>query len=114
MDSFCPNHDSLTFGDIIKCLREEKRLTLRELSIALNIEISMLGKIEKNNRKPTELLFLKVSNFFNVNMDELKIAHLSDLIVCELKRQPNLSSRVLKVTTEKVKNLELTNTNETH
>ena len=40
-----------SFGDTIRNLRIENHLTLREVAEHLKIDTSMLGKIEKNNRK---------------------------------------------------------------
>ena len=62
-----------TFGDTVKKLREEKNLPLREVAEALNIDTSMLGKIEKNSRKPTKQIIEKFAAFFKVSGKDLKI-----------------------------------------
>lgn len=94
-----------TFGDTIKKLRNERNLTLREVAEALDMDISMLGKIEKNTRKPTVQLIEKLSRFFNVNDKDLKIAFLSDSVVYKVVGDEELAQKVLKIAEKKVKYL---------
>lgn len=92
-----------TFGDIIKNLREEKKLTLREVSEYLNIDTSMLGKIEKNNRKPTKHLIEKLAALFEVSEKDLTVAFLSDNVAYQIINESDFANEVLKVAEEKVK-----------
>jgi transcriptional regulator with XRE-family HTH domain len=94
-----------TFGETVKKLREEHNLPLREVAEALNIDTSMLGKIEKNNRKPTKQLIERFANFFKVSNKDLLIAFLSDSIVYQVMDDEDLSTDVLKVAEKKVKYL---------
>ena len=94
-----------TFGDTIKTLREEKNLTLREVSEYLKIDTSMLGKIEKNNRKPTKYMIGKFSILFNVSEKNLTIEFLSDSVVYQIMDEEDFASEVLKVAEKKVKYL---------
>ena len=94
-----------TFGDTVKKLREEKKLPLREVAEALDIDTSMLGKIEKNNRKPTKQLIEKFSNYFNVSDKDLLIAFVSDLVVFQVMEEEDFSNEVFKVAEEKVEYL---------
>jgi len=93
-----------TFGDTVKKLREDKHLTLREVAEEMGIDTSMLGKIEKNNRKPTDQLIEKFATFFKVSDKDLKIAFLSDEVVYQLLEE-DFASEVLKVAERKVKYL---------
>lgn len=94
-----------TFGDTIKILREQKNMTLREVSEYLQIDTSMLGKIEKNNRKATKQLIEKFSKLFNVSEKDLTIAFLSDNVVYQMMEEGEFASEVLKVAEKKVKYL---------
>lgn len=93
-----------TFGDTIKKLREQKQLTLREVAEKVGIDTSMLGKIEKNNRKPSSSLIEKFAIFFEVSDRDLKIAFLSDEVVYQVLEE-DFASEVLKVAEKKVKYL---------
>lgn len=94
-----------TFGETVKKLREEKSLPLREVAEALNIDTSMLGKIEKNNRKPTKQLIQKFAIFFKVSEKDLTIAFLSDTIAYQVINEEDYATKVLKVAEKKVKYL---------
>jgi len=97
----------ITFGDRIRNLREEKNLTLREVSEYLKIDTSMLGKIEKNNRKPTKQLIEKFSKLFNVSEKDLTIEFLSDNIAYQIMDEEDFAIEVLKVAEKKVKYLKI-------
>ena len=94
-----------TFGDTVKKLREDKNLSLREVALALNIDTSMLGKIEKNKRKPTKPLIGKFAEYFNVSATDLVIAFISDSIVHTIMDEEALSKEVFKIAEKKVKYL---------
>ena len=94
-----------TFGETVKKLREEQNLPLREVAEALQIDTSMLGKIEKNNRKPTKQLIEKFAKYFKVSDKDLMIAFLSDAVAYQIMDEEDLSSEVLKVAEQKVKYL---------
>jgi transcriptional regulator with XRE-family HTH domain len=90
-----------TFGETIKKLREEKKLTLREVAEALEIDTSMLGKIEKNSRKPNKTLIENFALFFDVNEKDLTISFLSDSVAYKIIDE-DYPVEVLKVAEEKV------------
>lgn len=98
-----------TFGDTVKTLREQKNLTLREVSDFLKIDTSMLGKIEKNNRKPTKQLIEKFSKLFNVKEKDLIITFLSDYVAYQIMDEEDYALEVLKVAEKKVKYLKTLN-----
>ncbi len=92
-----------TFGETVKKLREEQQLPLREVAEALEIDTSMLGKIEKNNRKPTKQLIEKFAKYFKVSNKDLLVAFLSDTIAYQVLDEEDLSSEIFKVAEDKVK-----------
>ena len=94
-----------TFGDTVKKLREERNLPLREVAEALKIDTSMLGKIEKNNRKPTKQLIEKIAKYFKVSDKDLMIAFVSDTVAYHVMDEEDCASEVLKVAEKKVKYL---------
>ena len=94
-----------TFGDTVKKLREEKNVPLREVAEALKIDTSMLGKIEKNNRKPTKQLIEKFAKYFKVSSKDLTIAFLSDTVAYQIMDEEDFANEVLKVAEQKVKYL---------
>lgn len=93
-----------SFGEHIRHLREEAGLTLKFVSEQINIDTSLLAKIERNERQPTKLIIKQVADFFKVNEKELHNDFLSDQIAYKiLDEEADLS--ILKVAEEKVKYL---------
>jgi HTH-type transcriptional regulator, competence development regulator len=92
-----------TFGETVKKLRKEAGLPLREVAKALQIDTSMLGKIEKNNRKPTKALIQKFSTFFKVSHKELTIAFLSDTVAYEVLDETDYINEVLLAAEQKAR-----------
>lgn len=90
-----------SFGETIRDLRIESHLTLREVAEQLNIDTSMLGKIEKNNRNPSKQFIKDISKLFSINENALIVAHLSDAVAYSILDE-ELATEVLKVAEEKI------------
>jgi transcriptional regulator with XRE-family HTH domain len=61
----------MTLGKRLKDLREEKKLTTREMSAMLNIGKSTFSNYENDTRKPDYELLKKLSEYFEVSLDYL-------------------------------------------
>ena len=93
-----------SFGEHLRNLREEAGFTLKYVSEQINIDTSLLAKIERNERQPTNQIIKHFAIFFNVAESELQNDFLSDQIAYKiLDHEADLS--VLKVAEEKVKYL---------
>lgn len=55
----------------LKQLREERKLTLRELSEIIHIDKSSLSRFENGEREPRTSVIVDIANFFNVSLDYL-------------------------------------------
>ena len=56
----------MTIGGQLRVLREEAKLSLREVSIKIGIDASLLGKIERNERQPTKEQLKQIADFFKI------------------------------------------------
>lgn len=92
-----------SFGKRIRELREEQSLLMRELSAKLNIDVSLLSKIENNNRIAKKDLIVKLSEIFKVNYEELLIIWFSDKVANELNGAKNVDE-ILRIAVQKIKN----------
>jgi len=62
----------MLFGDKLKLLREEKRISQRELGEKLGISDRVIGYYETNKRFPKdESALISIANFFSVSIDWL-------------------------------------------
>jgi len=91
-----------TFGEHLRTLRQKAGLTLKEVAKSIEIDTSLLAKIERNERRPTKLLIINISDYFNVDAKELINEFLSDQIAYKiLDEEADLN--VLKVAEKKIK-----------
>jgi len=92
-----------SFGEKIKSLRESKKMTLKELSILLEIDTSMLGKIEKGTRRANHNIINKLAQIFDISESELNVSMISDQIANQVVKKYNQQAQqILKVAEEKV------------
>ncbi len=90
-----------TFGEHLRALRENAGLTLREVATDIEIDPSLLAKIERNQRQPTKLLIKRVANFFKIDEKELHNEFLSDQIAYKILNE-EADLNILKVAEKKV------------
>ena len=89
------------FGELLRTLRVTAGMTLREVAINIDIDPSLLAKIERNERQPTRQLIKNVAFFFKADEKELFDEFLSDQIAYKiLDEEADLN--ILKVAEEKV------------
>lgn len=95
-----------TFGEQLRQLRESAELSLRQVAEKLEIDISLLAKIERDQRPPNKALIKKVAAFFQVGEKELLEEYLSDQIAYKILDE-DADLQVLKVAEEKVAYLKI-------
>lgn len=90
-----------TFGEHIRTLRESAGLPIRKIAAQLDIDPSILGKIERNDRQPTKEQIKKLAIIFNQDEDYFLAEYLSDQIAYKILEEES-DINVLKVAEEKV------------
>ncbi len=94
-----------TTGNILRELRKKKKLLIREVAAAIEIDPALLSKYEKGYRLPTKEQIIKFSNFFKINENKIKTIWLSDKIVYELYDDRENALSAMKVAEKKIKNM---------
>lgn len=95
---------SKTTGEILRESREKKGLLLRQVAALLDIDIAILSKVERGERKATKEQIIKLADILNLNKDELLIHYLSEKIAYELLDE-DVACKTLKVAEQKIKYL---------
>ena len=90
-----------TFGEFIRELRENAGLPIRKIAAQLDIDPSLLGKIERNERQPTKEQIKKLASIFEQSESCLLDEFVSDQIAFKII-QEDIDLNVLKVAEEKV------------
>jgi transcriptional regulator with XRE-family HTH domain len=96
-----------TTGEKLRHLREENRLPLRKVAAMINIDVAILSKMERGERKLSKEIILKLADIYNYNTDELLVLFLSDKIIYEIQDE-DLGEKALRVAEQKVKYLKAT------
>lgn len=59
------------FGDLLKALRKEKKLTQKELADALDVDQSLISKYESHKKLPDVETMMRMSVVFDVPVQEI-------------------------------------------
>jgi transcriptional regulator with XRE-family HTH domain len=94
----------MTIGEQIRELREKVKLSLREVSVQIGIDASLLGKIERNERQPTKEQLKQIAYFYAVDERTLIKEMLSDQFAYKILEE-EADIDILKVAEEKVEYL---------
>ena len=69
-----------TFGEELRKLRVGSHLSLRQVADRIGIDASLLGKIERNERRITKEQLKRLATFFLIDEKQLVQENLSDMI----------------------------------
>jgi transcriptional regulator with XRE-family HTH domain len=81
---------SQEIGVYLHRLRKERKLTLKEVSVYLGIDVSTLSKIENGERQIQAYQLSSIAEFFNLDFRQLQIEFLMHRIHLEYGDQPYL------------------------
>jgi transcriptional regulator with XRE-family HTH domain len=93
-----------TFGEQVRLLREEAKLSLREVAEQMGIDTSLLGKIERNDRQPTKEQIKLIAKFFKLDEKDLIKEFISDQIAYKIIEE-EADIDTLKIAEKKVQYL---------
>ena len=93
-----------TIGEILRGSREQKGLLLRQVAALLDIDVAILSKVERGERKASREQIMKLAEILELDRSELLIHYLSEKIAYELVDE-DVASQTLKVAEDRVKYL---------
>lgn len=73
-----------SFGEYLRKNREEKELPLRKVAAALDIDTSILSKIERNERRATTEMLPLLAETLEKSEKEIQIEYIKSLVLTEL------------------------------
>jgi len=91
-----------TIGEKLRHIREEKELPLRKVAALLDIDVAILSKMERGERRITKEVVLKLADIYDYDTDDLLVLFLSDKILYEIQDE-DLGIKALKVAEERAK-----------
>lgn len=90
----------VTFGEYIRLLRKENKLTLIQLASKLNLDSANLSKIENGKRDFDERRLSILANVFSLDVAEVRNEYVTDRIGKYIY-ETNCTKQLLKVAEEK-------------
>ena len=93
-----------TFGEYIRQLRMNANLPIRKIAAQLDIDASLLGRIERDERKANKDLIAKIATYYSIDEQNLLKRFLSDTFAYKIIDE-NVDIDVLKVAEQKVEYL---------
>lgn len=94
----------MTFGEYLRKLRKDRKLTLQIVAKELEIDTSLLAKLERGKRFPSRQLINEFAAFYKCDEEDLYQRFLSDQIAYKILDE-DTDLGILKVAEEKVKYL---------
>ena len=94
----------ISFGELIRKLREGQRLPLRVIAARMEIDPSLLGRIERDERSPSKRQIISLAEIFRQDVDLLLSEYLSDVFAYKIIEE-DVDINVLKVAEMKVEYL---------
>lgn len=76
-----------TLGQAIRASRQKKGLLLREVAAQLQVDPSLLSKIERGEKKATREQVIHLAKFLNVTEKGLLLVFLSEKVFLEIENE---------------------------
>jgi transcriptional regulator with XRE-family HTH domain len=90
-----------TFGETVRIWRKQRGEPLRVVAAAVEIDSTLLSKIERGERLPTETQLARFADYFNVPLDELAAQVIADRIISEYGHQ-EVTLQALNIVRERI------------
>ncbi len=91
-----------TLGLKLRELREQAGLSLRKAATQVDIDVAILSKMERGERKFSKELVLKLADLYKADSDKLIIDFLSEKVLYELEDE-DFGLEALKVAEKQLK-----------
>lgn len=98
------NMSTETLGGKLRELRESKHFPLRKIAAMLDIDVDILSKMERGERRLTKEAILKLAEIYQYNSDELLILFLCEKIMSDIQGE-DLGEQALIVAKKRFKYL---------
>lgn len=92
-----------TLGQQLRELREQAGLSLRKAAMQVDIDVAILSKMERGERKFSKELVLKLAKLYKSNPDKLVISFLREKVLYELEDE-DFGLEALKAAEEQLNN----------
>ena len=89
-------------GNKLRKLREQNELPLRKVAALIDIDVAILSKMERGERRLTKEIVQKLAKVYKHDTEELLVLYLSEKVVYEIGEE-DLAIKALHVAEEQIK-----------
>lgn len=91
-----------SLGEKLRELRDARGLLLREVAAQLEVDPSLLSKIERGDKRATREQVVQMARMYKADEKDLMVSYLSERVVYQVKDE-DLAIEALKVAEEMIK-----------
>jgi transcriptional regulator with XRE-family HTH domain len=84
-------------GERLKALRLESKLKVRQVAAALDMDPSILSKIENGRRTPTEEQCREFAKFYGIPFEELEEQRVTEKLIADYRDNPTFLNAIDRV-----------------
>ncbi|HEX8059670.1 MAG TPA: helix-turn-helix transcriptional regulator [Cyclobacteriaceae bacterium] len=103
-----------SFGETVRGLRTSKGFLLREVAAKLEIDPSLLSRVETGSKRPTRQPVVQLASVLQEDQDTLLIQYLSERVVYQLKDEEDLAIDAIIVAEKRIRYVTANNPNKKH
>jgi transcriptional regulator with XRE-family HTH domain len=92
-----------TFGETIKQLRADKRMLLREVAAKMNVDSSLLSRVENGVKRLSREQVVALARALQEDEEKLLVLYLGERVVYELKDEENLAIEAIMVAEKRIR-----------
>ncbi len=89
-------------GEKLRSLRESNEIPLRKVAASIDIDVAILSKMERGERRLTKEVVQKLAKLYNYDQEELLVLYLSEKVLYEIGDE-ELALKALQVAEEQIK-----------
>lgn len=89
-------------GEKLRRLREKNEMPLRKVAALLDIDVAILSKMERGERRLTKEVVQKLAKIYQHDTEELIVLYLSEKVVYEIGEE-DLAIKALHVAEEQIR-----------
>jgi predicted nucleotidyltransferase/plasmid maintenance system antidote protein VapI len=99
-----------SLGYKFRKLREETKLSLRKVAAMIDLDVAILSKMERGERRLSREVVLKLAQIYKQNPSEIMVLYLSEKVISEIGRE-ELALLALQAAEEQIEYKLFVNTN---
>lgn len=92
-----------SFGETVKDLRIAKKMLLRQVAAKMNVDSSLLSRVENGMKKLSREQVVALANVLDTNQEQLLVLYLGERVVYELKDEEDLAIDAIMVAEKRIR-----------